>query len=85
MFILCYLLQGWNKGVVFVNGANLGRYWMKGPTGSLYVPAPLLIRGVNKVTILTIELHLLFAGVCMMCRYYMYSEVIGSQKLGLGL
>jgi beta-galactosidase GanA len=44
-------MKGWNKGIVFVNGANLGRYWMKGPTGSLYVPAPLLVRGINKVRI----------------------------------
>ncbi|CAI7994266.1 Beta-galactosidase-1-like protein 2 [Geodia barretti] len=44
-------MQGWNKGVVFVNGANLGRYWMKGPPGSLYVPAPLLSQGINKVMV----------------------------------
>ena len=45
------MYQGWNKGVVFVNGANLGRYWMKGPPGSLYVPAPLLSQGINKVSL----------------------------------
>ena len=26
------LMTGWSKGVVFVNGRNLGRYWVtKGP------------------------------------------------------
>ena len=30
------------KGIVFVNGINLGRYWRKGPTLSLFVPAPYL-------------------------------------------
>ena len=32
-----------------MNGANLGRYWSKGPTGTLYVPAPILNRDLNKV------------------------------------
>lgn len=42
-------MQGWSKGVVFLNGVNLGRYWKKGPQKTLYVPAPLLKRGINKV------------------------------------
>lgn len=34
---------GFRKGVAFVNGFNLGRYWpLKGPQVTLYVPAPLL-------------------------------------------
>ena len=34
---------GFRKGVAFVNGFNLGRYWpVKGPQVTLYVPAPLL-------------------------------------------
>ena len=44
------LFQGWGKGVVFVNGVNLGRYWSIGPQQTLYIPAPLLKTGVNKVT-----------------------------------
>ena len=35
-------LDGWTKGVAFVNGFNLGRYWDRGPQQTLYVPAPLL-------------------------------------------
>jgi len=42
-------MEGWSKGVVFINGANLGRYWSLGPQRTLYVPAPILRRGVNKV------------------------------------
>jgi len=35
--------SGWGKGVAFVNGANLGRFWPQmGPQVTLYVPAPLL-------------------------------------------
>ncbi len=43
------------KGVVFINGFNLGRYWNIGPGNTLYVPAPLLRQGANEVIVL--ELH----------------------------
>lgn len=40
----------WGKGVVFVNGFNLGRYWSAmGPQKTLYLPAPLLNVGENTV------------------------------------
>lgn len=43
---------GWGKGVVFVNGFNLGRYWPNvGPQITLYVPKELLQKGTNKITI----------------------------------
>ncbi|SFT21338.1 beta-galactosidase family protein [Paenibacillus sp. BC26] len=48
-------MQGWTKGVVFINGFNLGRYWSKGPQQTLYVPAPLLREGHNEITVF--ELH----------------------------
>jgi len=31
-------LRGWGKGVVFINGHNLGRYWYIGPQQTLYCP-----------------------------------------------
>ncbi|HUC85028.1 MAG TPA: beta-galactosidase family protein, partial [Candidatus Acidoferrales bacterium] len=31
-------LRGWGKGIVFVNGHNLGRYWHIGPQQTLYCP-----------------------------------------------
>lgn len=43
------------KGVVFVNGYNIGRYWNVGPTKTMYIPAPLLKQGDN--TIEVFELH----------------------------
>ncbi|MGO4107673.1 beta-galactosidase [Paenibacillus sp. YAF4_2] len=49
------LLEGWTKGVVWINGFNLGRYWEKGPQRTLYVPAPLLLKGRNEIIVL--ELH----------------------------
>ncbi|CAH1790221.1 unnamed protein product [Owenia fusiformis] len=48
-------MQGWDKGNVFVNGFNLGRYWEIGPQQTLYIPAPLLKEGQNEV--LVFELH----------------------------
>lgn len=48
-------LDGWKKGVVFVNGFNLGRYWEVGPQKTLYVPAPILRQGANHIVVL--ELH----------------------------
>lgn len=48
-------MENWTKGVCFINGHNLGRYWIKGPQGTLYVPAPWLQKGQNELIIF--ELH----------------------------
>ena len=48
-------LTGWTKGIVWLNGFNLGRYWERGPQKTLYVPGPLLKRGQNKLIVF--ELH----------------------------
>ncbi|NXG42130.1 GLBL2 protein, partial [Psilopogon haemacephalus] len=42
---------GWEKGVVFVNGRNLGRYWKIGPQETLYLPGPWLWKGSNEIVI----------------------------------
>lgn len=47
--------EGWEKGVVFINGFNLGRYWKAGPQKRLYLPAPLLKEGPNEIVVF--ELH----------------------------
>lgn len=44
-------LDGWSKGVVFVNNFNLGRYNQVGPQKTLYLPAPLLRKGDNTIII----------------------------------
>lgn len=48
-------LPGWTKGIVWLNGFNLGRYWERGPQKTLYIPAPLLKRGKNELIVF--ELH----------------------------
>merc|ERR1712100_552415 len=37
--------EGWEKGVAFINGFNLGRYDMSSPQKDLYVPASVLKEG----------------------------------------
>uniref|UniRef100_A0A452TK93 Beta-galactosidase-1-like protein 2 n=1 Tax=Ursus maritimus TaxID=29073 RepID=A0A452TK93_URSMA len=44
-------LEGWEKGVVFVNGQNLGRYWNIGPQETLYLPGAWLDQGINQVIV----------------------------------
>ncbi|XP_068990997.1 beta-galactosidase-1-like protein 2 isoform X2 [Neodiprion pinetum] len=44
-------LRGWLKGIVFVNGFNLGRYCHLGPLRTLYLPAPLLKNGQNEILV----------------------------------
>ncbi|XP_012282685.1 beta-galactosidase [Orussus abietinus] len=48
--------SGWGKGIAFVNGHNLGRYWpLAGPQITLYVPAPYLRKGLNELVLLELE------------------------------
>jgi beta-galactosidase len=41
----------WGKGMVWVNGHNLGRFWNVGPHQTLYCPAPWLKPGQNEVVV----------------------------------
>ena len=43
------------KGIVWVNGHNLGRYWDIGPQKRLYCPAPWLKEGMNEIIVF--DLH----------------------------
>ncbi|XP_012268356.2 beta-galactosidase [Athalia rosae] len=47
---------GWGKGIAYINGRNLGRYWpAAGPQMTLYVPAPFLQNGENELIVLELE------------------------------
>ena len=41
-----------NKGYVWVNGRNLGRYWSIGPQKRLYCPGVWLKTGINEIYVL---------------------------------
>ena len=47
-------LSNYRKGIVWVNGHNLGRFWEIGPQKRLYCTAPFLKRGKNSIIILDI-------------------------------
>jgi beta-galactosidase GanA len=52
-------MSNYKKGVVWVNGHNLGRYWEIGPQYRLYCPAPWLNKGMNEIIVF--DLHQLEA------------------------
>lgn len=45
-------MSNWGKGIVFVNGHHLGRYWEVGPQQTLYLPGAWLLKGKNEIQIL---------------------------------
>lgn len=44
-------MRNWGKGIVFINGHHLGRYWNIGPQQTLYLPGCWLNKGKNEVII----------------------------------
>ena len=48
-------MQGWGKGMVWVNGINLGRYWGLGPQYTLYMPGCWLNKGENEIVVMDIH------------------------------
>ncbi|MBS1681257.1 MAG: beta-galactosidase [Bacteroidetes bacterium] len=44
-------MEPWGKGIVFINGVNIGRYWKIGPQQTLYVPGCWLKKGKNEIVI----------------------------------
>ena len=50
-----FLSRPGTKGSVWINGFHLGRYWNIGPAETLYVPAPVLVRGINRVIVMEQE------------------------------
>jgi beta-galactosidase len=45
----------WGKGMVWVNGHNLGRFWKIGPQQAMYVPGVWLKKGKNEIIVLDVE------------------------------
>ena len=45
-------VRSWGKGVAWVNGHCLGRFWNIGPTQTMYVPGPFTRAGRNEVVML---------------------------------
>ena len=47
-------MSQWSKGLVWVNGRCLGRFWNVGPQQTLYVPGCWLKKGANEVIVMDI-------------------------------
>uniref|UniRef100_A0A915LAN1 Beta-galactosidase galactose-binding domain-containing protein n=1 Tax=Romanomermis culicivorax TaxID=13658 RepID=A0A915LAN1_ROMCU len=62
----------WDKGAMFVNTVNLGRYWKIGPQKALYLPAPYISQGENE----TWDKGAMFVNTVNLGRYWK----IGPQK-----
>jgi beta-galactosidase len=45
-------MRPWSKGVAWVNGRCLGRFWNIGPSQTMYLPGPWLKAGRNEIVIL---------------------------------
>lgn len=51
----CFVhLDGFNRGCVYINGFNLGRFWKVGPQKSLYLPGTLL-KDENEIIVFNIS------------------------------
>ncbi|MFA6448590.1 MAG: beta-galactosidase family protein [bacterium] len=49
------MMDKWNKGAVWVNGHNLGRYWSVGPQKHLFVPGCWLKKGKNEILVFELK------------------------------
>ncbi len=48
-------LKGRTKGLVWINGHNLGRFWNAGPQFRLFVPASWLVKGKNEIVMYDVD------------------------------
>lgn len=48
-------MQKWGKGMAWVNGYPLGRFWKIGPQQTLFLPGCWLKKGVNEIIILDLD------------------------------
>lgn len=44
-------MSDWGKGMVWINGKNLGKYWGIGPQQTVYVPVEWLKKGKNEIVV----------------------------------
>ena len=48
-------MKGRTKGLVWINGHNLGRFWNAGPQFRLFVPASWLVKGKNEIVMYDVD------------------------------
>jgi beta-galactosidase len=47
--------ENWGKGLAWVNGFCLGRYWRRGLQQTLFVPGPVVRSGHNELVVLELD------------------------------
>jgi len=47
--------NAWGKGLAWVNGFCLGRYWRRGPQQTLFIPGPVVQSGHNELVALELD------------------------------
>ena len=47
--------ENWGKGIAWINGFCLGRYWRRGPQQTLFVPGPVVRAGSNELVVLELD------------------------------
>lgn len=47
--------ENWGKGIAWINGFCLGRYWRRGPQQTLFVPGPVVHAGSNELVVLELD------------------------------
>lgn len=48
-------MSTWGKGMVWVNGHAMGRFWEIGPQQTLFMPGCWLKKGVNEIIVLDLK------------------------------
>nr|MBP8982346.1 beta-galactosidase [Bacteroidales bacterium] len=48
-------MQNWSKGLVWINGYAIGRFWEIGPQQTLFVPGCWLNKGQNEIIVLDLQ------------------------------
>ena len=48
-------MDGFKKGIIYINGRCLSRYWEIGPQKTAYLPAPFLKEGENELIVLELD------------------------------
>ncbi|XP_069675897.1 beta-galactosidase-like [Periplaneta americana] len=77
-------LEEWGKGVVWLNGRNLGRYWSStGPQFTIYVPGCWLLPtpGVNKLAVLELELQEVRQNVSLQANPVLRAGLVTNEQL----
>lgn len=48
-------MRKWGKGMVWINGHNMGRFWNIGPTQTMYIPGVWLKKGINEIIVFDMQ------------------------------